>query len=284
MTGTAPSILQVANIDEDLHERQKRINGWNQEKIRESKILVAGAGALGNEIVKGLVQLGVGHIWIVDYDRVVKSNVNRCVLFRLADAEQGEYKALALARHAKELNPKVDIEPIVKDLETIDRGIYEKSSLAFGAVDNLDARIQLNIDCYYNSVPLIDGGIDGLLGQVQVVVPPHTPCLQCGMTDRDREFSWIHVSCGGQYEDLGERKMPAITTIASIIAAIQVNEALKIVMGYETGGENEAHNNPLGSSLAGRRLFFSGYTNTTTIYDLERNPACETCSIMSSLV
>jgi molybdopterin/thiamine biosynthesis adenylyltransferase len=283
LASSAPSILDIATIDEDIHERQKRISGWNQEKIRASKILVAGAGALGNEIVKDLVQLGIGHLCVVDNDRVVRSNVNRCVLFRLADAEQGQYKALALAKRAKELNPAVDIEPIVGDLEAMDceMGLYRDSVLAFGALDNLDARIQLNICCYYNKLPLIDGGIDGFLGQVQVVVPPRTPCLQCGMTERDKEFSWMHVSCGGQYEELGERKMPALTTIASIVAGVQVNEALKILMGHNADDPSKELDNPLGSSLAGKRLFFSGYTNVMRIHELERNPFCDVCSIMS---
>lgn len=284
MTTDLPSVARISDIDEDVHERQKRINGWNQEKLHESRLLVAGAGALGNEIVKDLVQLGAGNLWIVDNDRVVKSNVSRCVFFRLADAEQAEYKATALAKRAKELNPDVKINSVNEDLETIDvdRDVYREASLAFGALDNLDARIQLNIGCYYNRVPLIDGGIDGLLGQVQVVVPPYTPCLQCGMTERDKEFSWMHVSCGGQYEELGERKMPALTTIASIIAAMQVNEGLKILMGGEVIHQREDENSLFGSSLAGKRLFFSGYTNITRIHDLERDPSCDTCSIMTS--
>ena len=277
---SGPSIVTVTNIDEDVLERQKRFSGWNQETIQLSKVLVVGAGALGNEIVKGLVQLGVGHIWVVDYDRVVKSNLNRCVLFRLADAEQGEYKAVALAKHAKELNREVSIEPIIEDIEAVDRAIYQEASLAFGALDNLDARIQLNIDCCYNSVPLVDGGIDGFLGQVQVVIPPHTPCLQCGVTERDKGFGWVHVSCGGQYEDMGEQKMPAITTLASIVAGIQVNEALKILLGNKPTDEHKPNSSPLGSSLAGKRLFFSGYTNTLRIYDLQRNPLCEVCSTL----
>ena len=91
--------------DKDVADRQKLIKGWRQEKLANTRVLVAGAGALGNEIVKNLIMLGIGKIYIVDFDTVVEANLNRCIFLRKADAKVNAYKAEALAKRAKEADP-----------------------------------------------------------------------------------------------------------------------------------------------------------------------------------
>src|SRR3989344_8983809 len=88
-------------IDDDVFDRQKRIQGWNQQKVSSARILVVVGGALGNEVVKLLLQLGASDITIVDHDTIVKANLNPCIFFTENDAEEKELNAEVLESEAK---------------------------------------------------------------------------------------------------------------------------------------------------------------------------------------
>jgi len=274
-----PRIEAVTDVDDDMFERQKRIEGWNQEKITRSKALVVGAGALGNEIIKNLVLLGIGTVYLVDFDHVVSSNLSRCIFFRQTDSRKKNMKAAVVSRRAGQLSHSTKVVPLCKDLEKIDKRIYKRINIAFGGVDNLAARIQLTIDCYYNGVPLVDGGMEGLQGQVQVVIPPDTPCLCCSLTEKDWEIMWSRLSCTGPME---ERKMPAIATTTSIISAIQVQEALKIIMGIESYRRDKKWNEFFGEPLFNKRLFYSGASNALRAYSISKNSKCYVCGSLEN--
>src|SRR5580765_683517 len=101
-----PPVIQVSNADttaaeNDRFHRFKLISWWDQSKLSRAKILVVGAGALGNEIVKNLALLGVGNVLIADLDRIENSNLSRSILYRASD--NGGYKAQAAARAAKDI-------------------------------------------------------------------------------------------------------------------------------------------------------------------------------------
>ncbi len=70
---------------EGRYHRQSLIAWWDQDLVGNAKILVVGAGALGNEVLKSLALLGVGHVVVYDMDRIEESNLNRSVLFRTGD-------------------------------------------------------------------------------------------------------------------------------------------------------------------------------------------------------
>ena len=273
-----PKILGTTDIDTDRAERQKRIQGWNQNTVERAHAIVAGAGALGNELVKNLTLLGVGRIYLIDFDYVVKSNLNRCIFFRASDAPRRLAKARAVSKRARSVNPGVEVVPLVEDLENVDRSIYKEASLAFGGLDSLVARMQLNIDCYFNGVPLVDGAIEGFEGQVQVVVPPKTPCLECGISDRDRERVWSRISCTGQTVDGGEKKLPALPTTVSLIAAIQIQEGLKLLFGIEKYRQEGQWNDFFGEPILGKRLYYSGVSNVMRIYEVSKSKRCNVCS------
>ncbi|ODS40010.1 MAG: hypothetical protein A7315_09895 [Candidatus Altiarchaeales archaeon WOR_SM1_79] len=72
-------VIDLTSLSEDRYERQKRIIWWDQDVLGDAKVLVVGAGTLGNEICKNLALIGVGEIWVVDNDTVEMVNLNRCV-------------------------------------------------------------------------------------------------------------------------------------------------------------------------------------------------------------
>lgn len=247
------------SVDEDVFDRQKRIQGWNQDKVSNAKVLVVGAGALGNEVVKLLLQLGVRFITVVDHDNVVKANLNRCIFFTEKDAEEKAFKADVLAREAKRVNPNAEITPVVKMVEFLEEDFYGKFDFAFGCLDNLAARMHLNAQTY-GKVPFSDGGINAFNGRVQLVQSP-SPCLECGFSKADFKILWKKYSCVGETIDFLDPKMPALSTTACITAALQVNEFLKVT-----------HN--VGENLAGKFLFYDGLKGEFKTLTLEKKKGC----------
>jgi adenylyltransferase/sulfurtransferase len=83
---------------QDRFDRFRLIGWWDQDRLSQARVLVIGAGALGNEIVKNLALLGIGHVFVADRDRVENSNLSRSILFREQDC--GRPKAEVVAQRA----------------------------------------------------------------------------------------------------------------------------------------------------------------------------------------
>jgi adenylyltransferase/sulfurtransferase len=147
--------------------------------LRKARVLVAGAGALGNEVIKNFALLGVGHLAIADMDTIEISNLTRSPLFREADA--GKPKAECAAR---DLYPAIDARPLVGNI-TADLGLgwVRWADVVVGALDNREARIFINSACARLGKPWIDGGIEVLQGIARGFHPPHTACYQCTMSE-----------------------------------------------------------------------------------------------------
>ena len=201
------------------------IADWDQERLAQATILVAGAGALGNEVMKNLALLGIGSLLVVDFDRVEVSNLSRSVLFNESDI--GQPKASTAAHALERLNPEVRVRAIDGDLET-DLGLGEirECDLALGCVDSIYARWALNRACQKAGRPWINAGINASVGEISLYVPGQGACYECGMTQQ--MWGQIHErrSCMLMARRLPAATIPATTVIASVTAALQVNEAL----------------------------------------------------------
>ena len=97
----------------DRYRRHEQIDWFSQDKVRSSRIVVVGAGAIGNEVVKNLALLGVGAVDVYDFDRVEEHNLTRSVFLRESDI--GENKATAVVRRASEVDPGVRLRAIEGD-------------------------------------------------------------------------------------------------------------------------------------------------------------------------
>src|SRR2546423_8789434 len=98
----------LAEPAENRFERFKLIGWWDQSRLRRARVVVVGAGALGNEIVKNLALLGVGNLFVADMDRIENSNLSRSVLYRAAD--NGAPKATTAARAAHDIYPDIKVQ------------------------------------------------------------------------------------------------------------------------------------------------------------------------------
>ena len=227
-TADSKNRRQFVIDDDDRYSRLKLIGWWDQERISAAKVLVVGAGALGNEVLKNLALLGVGHIELIDLDHVDKTNLTRSILFRASDA--GLAKADVAAKMIVEINPDCRVHPIVGDVLTdIGLGLVRDMDVVIGCLDNREARLWVNRMCWKVGTPWIDGGIQEING-VAKVFRPGGACYECTMTEMDYQLISLRYSCPLlKQEDILQGKVPTAPTIASIIGGLQVQEALKIL-------------------------------------------------------
>ncbi|MFH1106468.1 MAG: ThiF family adenylyltransferase, partial [Candidatus Micrarchaeota archaeon] len=241
---------------------QKRVGNWMQSSLEDASVLVVGAGALGNEAVKLLLQLGVSKITLADHDTVATANLNRCVFFTPEDAEKGRFKAEAVKERALDAFPLSRIITYVRKIEEFQEDFFSGFDAAFSCLDNLNARLHLNAHCY-GKFPVIDGGTFGFQGKVQVV-KGGSSCLECSLSKVDYRLLWKKYSCVGDFLDVLDPKMPALSTTTSFIASLQVNEFLKLQMPSLGAGEG----------LAGRFLLYDGLMNSFSVFSVPRRRDC----------
>jgi molybdopterin/thiamine biosynthesis adenylyltransferase len=276
-------VLKETSTNSDRFDRQKRIAGWDQKKIHNANVMVIGAGATGNEVVKNLTLCGIGTIYLIDYDIVESSNLSRCVLFNYINSLE-KYKADVIKETCKNLNPEVKIIPIKQELNSIDKDLYKRSDVICSCLDNLEARLEANNYAYYYNVPFVDSGIDEFFGSVQVVYSgdKDAACLQCGISDKDLDIMWKKFSCTGQElkstDSETERIIASIITTTSIIGGIQSQQVLKILLGLSSFKKNGNWNPNIGDPLVGKQLIYNGISNEFSIISKLKDPNCWTCS------
>lgn len=218
----------------DRYERLRDIPTLNFDKVRNARMLVIGAGAVGNEVIKNLSLFGVGKILIVDFDNVEKSNLTRAVLFRQKDTLRKTYKSFIAAKRAKELNPDCDIHARNADIcYGIGLGLFRRMDAVICCVDSRFGRLMINRFCYWLNKPWINCGILDAEGICTVYKP--------GVNDYESELSelaWKNISLRFGCPDVArhmikEGSIPTTPVSASIIGAMQVSEAMKILHGYD---------------------------------------------------
>jgi molybdopterin-synthase adenylyltransferase len=242
--------------DQDRYSRLRLISWWRQERLRTAQVLVVGAGALGNEVMKNLALLGLGTTYLIDFDVVEPSNLSRSVLFREEDG--GHSKAVVAARRARELNPEINIVPLHGDVITdLGLGLFAAVDLVIGCLDNREARLWVNRQCWKTGTPWIDAGIQEIQGVVKVFVPPDSACYECAMTKRDYELLNFRYSCPLLTRDqISAGKVPTAPTIASMMAALQVQEALKLLHGMPVAAGSALVYNGVANQFYSTRLPF----------------------------
>jgi adenylyltransferase/sulfurtransferase len=222
--------------DDDRYARLRLIPWWDQERLRRARVLVVGAGALGNEVLKNLALVGVGHLVVVDQDVVEPANLTRSVLFRARD--KGRPKAEVAAESVRDLNPDLCVTAIADNVLTaVGLGTFRDADVVVGCLDNREARLWVNRSCWKVSTPWVDGAIQELSGVVKVFTPPDSPCYECTMTENDYRLINLRYSCPLlRQEDLIAGRVPTVPTIASLIGGLQAQEALKLIHGLPVAG------------------------------------------------
>jgi molybdopterin/thiamine biosynthesis adenylyltransferase len=243
------------------YDRQQGIPGWNQSALREARVLVAGAGALGNELIKNLVLMGIGHLMVVDFDRVEVSNLSRAVL--LWDADVGRSKAQAVTEAAAKLNHEVDARFFDGDLlYDIGLGFYRHADLVVGTLDNQEARSLVGAAASMAGLPYLDGAMWALGGEVRWFDPGST-CFNCTLSELDRLSLSERRSCSGFARvDTPPGEQPVSTTVStsSVIGGLLAKEVVQNLCGQETH--------------FGEVTVYNGLKLSLHVSALKRDPTC----------
>lgn len=255
--------LSESDFAEDRYSRLRLIPWWDQSRLLSASVMVVGAGALGNELIKNLSLLGVGKILIIDMDTIEHTNLTRSVLFRAKDV--GQSKAEVAAQRAKDLNPDIKTAALVSNIiEDIGLGVFRRMDAVLGGLDNREARLAINQSCYRVNVPFIDGAIEALNGFARVFIPPDGACYECTMTEADWKDINRRKSCALlTNEQMAEGKIPTTPTSSSVIAGIQVQEMLKLL-----------HKDRGLPTLAGKGFVFNGLTHDSYLVEYQRKQGC----------
>jgi molybdopterin/thiamine biosynthesis adenylyltransferase len=260
------------SLDEADHRfsRFELISWWDQARLSSAKALVIGAGALGNEILKNLALLGIGQVLLVDFDKVELSNLSRSVLFRESDC--GRTKADAAAGRAQELFPGMRVQPlnanVVYDLGL---GVYRWADVILGGLDNREARVAINQSAAKVGKPWIDGAIERLQGVARVFDPANGPCYECTMSDTDWKMLAARRSCALLSRDeMQDGKVPTTPTTSSVIAGIQVQEAVKLLHGMPT--------------MSGQGFVFEGLSHQSYLVNYAQLEDCPSHDAIESVI
>jgi adenylyltransferase/sulfurtransferase len=252
--------VSAAGRDEDRFSRFRLIGWWDQEKISASRVLVIGAGALGNEILKNLALLGFRNLVVVDLDSIEASNLSRSVLYRAEDV--GRSKADVAAEGVRDILPGANVQPITGNVvHGLGLGLFAWADLVLAGLDNREARLWINRSCWKMNKPWIDGAIEGINGVARVFVPGRPPCYECTLGETDWAILNKRMSCNLlALENDTEGKVATTPTISSIIAGLQVQEAVKMLHGLPV--------------LAGQAFIFEGLNHTSYKVEYTENESC----------
>ena len=267
MSDTLHITAEALSASDDRFHRFSLIGWWDQQKLKDARVLVVGAGALGNEIVKNLALLGIGHVLVADLDRIENSNLSRSVLYRKRD--NGQYKADVAAAASVDIYPDQIAHSFVGNVVyDLGLGAYHWADVVIGGLDNREARLSINRNCYRLGKPWVDGAIQQIDGAARVFVPeehplgkPDAPCYECTMSATDWRLLQLRRSCNLLSKtEMEAGKTPTTPTISSIIAGVQCQEAVKILHGLEP--------------IAGQAWNFAGLSTDAYLTTFQRKPTC----------
>ncbi|MHA1424940.1 MAG: HesA/MoeB/ThiF family protein [Candidatus Helarchaeota archaeon] len=262
-----PHLNETQNqFDLERYKRQMLLKEWNQEKLQKSSVFIAGVGALGTIIALNLSMMGVGHLILCDFDTIEVSNLARQVLFENSDV--GRSKVVTAKKALERINPTITITALDQNLKTVERKFFEECDVVADGLDTFEARRWLNSLCITLKKPLVHGGMFGWTGNVQVIIPFKTACLECHPLIPQERLQKPCTPPGEARKDEGsqiqeEEKIPTIATVATIIAGIQSQEIIKLLLGSD--------------KILDGFLFYDGHSEAFTKVPLVQNPNCIIC-------
>jgi molybdopterin-synthase adenylyltransferase len=213
-----------AQFSDNRYARQRIlpvIGNDGQKRLQESRVTILGIGALGTHVADALVRAGVGFVRLVDRDVPELSNLQRQVLFDTDDVEHGTPKAVAAANRLQRVNPEIELEHVVTDInQTNIEGLIDDVDLVVDGSDNFELRYLLNDAAVKLGRSWIYGGVISTHGMTMSIRPGITPCLRCMFPDSPAPGDAPTCDTAGV---LG----PAV----AVVAGVQASEAIKYLSG-----------------------------------------------------
>lgn len=226
------------------------LDGWNeqtQEKLKESRVFIAGVGGLGCPVALNLAVAGVGHITLCDADVVDITNLNRQFLHK--EVNIGVDKTRSARDTLAKLNSEVLFETVSRKIvsETVDELVGD-ADIIIDCLDNFAARFVLNQYMVEKGTPMVHGAVWGMEGRVSFFDPPLTPCLACLFPQSPAL----------------EKDVPVLGGVTSAVGSMQAIEAINYLAGP-------------GPTLGGRMLIMDYSAMRFQDLEVSRNPECPVC-------
>ena len=231
------------------------IGGGGQARLRQSRVLVVGAGGLGSPAALYLAAAGVGTLGIVDSDRVELSNLQRQILHGTKALDVP--KATSAQERLEDLNPDVRVVPHGLRLGRDNaRGLVERYDVVVEGSDNLETKLVVNDACVALGRPLVVAGILRWDGQLLVVRPGAGACYRCVYRREPPEGAVPTCEAAG-----------IVGPVAGVVGSLQAVEALKLCLD-------------LPSAAVGRLLLYDGAVAEIRAITVRPDPRCPACGPM----
>jgi molybdopterin-synthase adenylyltransferase len=279
---SSTSALNPVRSPEVRHSRQLPVLGAaTQEAFSKARIAVVGLGGLGSFVASELAYLGVGHLTLIDPDRIELSNLNR--LIGAGPQDIGRHKVDVFRELIERAAPNVGVTAVAAPL--LDDTALEHAKTAdllLGCVDGHGARLSLNHLSLRYLIPLIDAGTGArpgtdrgsakLGGQVQVVAPGFG-CLECrGFIHAQRAAYDLAPPGVQEYERAHgygtEEAAPSVIFLNGVVASMQVALAVRIL----SAGSGHEHVMP-------KLVIYDAQAQRTFTAGVSYSPECATCGI-----
>jgi adenylyltransferase/sulfurtransferase len=199
-----------------------------QRRLLQARALIVGCGALGSAHAEALARAGIGKLRLADRDFVEASNLQRQTMFTEHDATEHTPKAVAAANHVNEINSEVKVEPEITDVNysNIER-LVKDCDVVLDGTDNFATRYLINDACVKHKINWIYGAAVGSYGVTMTVRPHQSPCLRCVFEEAPPAASAPTCDTAG-----------VIMPIISVVAAVQITEAFKLLTGQDEALHN----------------------------------------------
>ena len=223
------------------------------KKLLNATVCVVGAGGLGCPVIQMLATAGIGHIKVIDGDKVELSNLPRQPLHFTSDV--GQYKVESIIQKVKALNPEVQMEGIRAFLTKENaREVLLGCDYVIDASDNIATKFLINDVCVHLQIPFNIAGVVQWMGQLISVEPGVSTCYRCVFHSISKGDESMSCSVAG-----------VINTVPSFAGILQANEAIKSLIGKKRKFINGV-------------FFFDLAENNFDFVPIKRNPACFACA------
>jgi adenylyltransferase/sulfurtransferase len=219
-----------------------------QERLKQARVLVIGAGGLGCPVLQYLAAAGVGILAIAEFDTVNETNLQRQVLYGSDDV--GKLKSIIATNRVENLNNLIVTERINLKIDTSNSlRIIKEYDVIVDATDNFESRYIINDSCVILDKPMVHGAIYKYEGQVSVFNYQGGPTYRC----------YNPQIKGEDFKNPQPAEVGLLGVLPGITGTLMANEVIKIIT-------------KTGNVLSGKMLIFNIKDYNFNILDISNIP------------
>ncbi|HPG88818.1 MAG TPA: molybdopterin-synthase adenylyltransferase MoeB [Hyphomicrobium sp.] len=250
----------MAKLTADEVQRYKRhlvlrdVGAPGQQKLKDARVLVIGAGGLGSPVLLYLAAAGVGTLGVIDNDTVSIDNLQRQIVHTTAQA--GQLKVNSAADAIRRINPHVNVETFAERLTAENAlTVISKFDIVADGSDNFATRYLVSDACYFAKTPLVYAALGALDGYVSIFKPHDVradgapyPTLRCLFPEAPP--AGLVANCA---------EVGVLGPVAGVVGTLQATETIKEILG-------------LGDRLAGRLIIYDALASRFDTIEISWDP------------